>query len=589
VPASTPRSAAITDEIIRGSLVAITDEMKTNLMRTAYNPIIYEALDYTVGLFDARGDTVSIGLGLPMFIKGLSETVKAKIAHWGLDGMRPGDVLLTNDAYVTGSHLNHIVLTVPVFHGGRVVAFASSMAHWIDVGGVLGGRTTDIYSEGLQIPFVKVVKDGVEDTEILSFIELNVRRPELAFGDYRAQIAAIRTGQRRLSALLDRYGAQTVLASIERMYAHSESLARAAVAAVPDGVYSAETLMDDDGITEDPIPIRVTVTVAGDQMTVDLSQISDQVAGYFNSGPAAGRSASQVAFKCLTTPLQMPINEGAFRPLKVVLPPGRVVSAQRPAAMQWWMTIPITVVDTIFKALAEAMPDRVHAAHHADLNIAHISGIDDSGRFFQDLVNIPGGGWGAGRSADGMPATVCINDGDTHNTPVEANEARLPIHVRTYRLRPDSGGAGRQRGGLGVQMITEVLCTARFSAGIERTRSAPWGLDGGHHALPNRVRYSVAGTDVVPPTGKIDATMLSPGDYIDVSSGGGGGYGDPLRRPIELVHRDVLEGYVSVAAARDSYGVAVAEDGTLDRAETDRLRGGSVTNQEQTDEGNSQE
>ncbi len=572
---STPalRSAVITDEIIRGSLVAITDEMKSNLMRTAYNPIIYEALDYTVGLFDIHGDTVSIGLGLPMFIKGLSETVKAKIAFWGLDSLRPGDVLLTNDAYVTGSHLNHIVLTAPVFHGGRVVAFSSSMAHWIDIGGTLGGRTTDIYSEGLQIPFVKVIKEGVEDAEILAFIAMNVRRPELAFGDYRAQIAAIRTGERRLSAMLDRYGLDTVMSSIDRMYAHSEALARSAVAQVPDGVYSAETLMDDDGISDAPIPIRVTVTIRGDRMIVDLSEISPQVSGYFNSGPAAGRSASQVAFKCLTTPLQMPINEGAFRPLEVILPPGRVVSAERPAAMQWWMTIPITVVDTIFKALAPAMPERVHAAHHADLNIAYISGIDHDGRFFQDLVNIPGGGWGAGANADGMPATVCINDGDTHNTPVEANEARLPILVETYGLRPDSGGPGRHRGGLGVQMTTRMLCASRFSAGVERTRSAPWGLDGGAAALPNEVRYSVGNLPVVPPTGKIDATMLSPGDYITIRSGGGGGHGDPRLRPVEQVRSDVIDGYVTPAAARTVYGVAIDDAGQVDPDQTRSLRG----------------
>jgi len=567
------RSAVITDEIIRGSLVAITDEMKSNLMRTAYNPIIYEALDYTVGLFDIHGDTVSIGLGLPMFIKGLSETVKAKIAFWGLDSLRPGDVLLTNDAYVTGSHLNHIVLTAPVFHAGRVVAFSSSMAHWIDIGGTLGGRTTDIYSEGLQIPFVKVIKEGVEDAEILAFIAMNVRRPELAFGDYRAQIAAIRTGERRLSAMLDRYGLDTVMSSIDRMYAHSEALARSAVAQVPDGVYSAETLMDDDGISDAPIPIRVTVTIRGDRMIVDLSEISPQVSGYFNSGPAAGRSASQVAFKCLTTPLQMPINEGAFRPLEVILPPGRVVSAERPAAMQWWMTIPITVVDTIFKALAPAMPERVHAAHHADLNIAYISGIDDDGRFFQDLVNIPGGGWGAGANADGMPATVCINDGDTHNTPVEANEARLPILVETYGLRPDSGGPGRHRGGLGVQMTTRMLCTSRFSAGVERTLSAPWGLDGGGAALPNEVRYSVGNVPVVPPTGKIDATMLSPGDYITIRSGGGGGHGDPRLRPVEQVRSDVIDGYVTPAAARSVYGVAIDDAGQVDPNQTRSLRG----------------
>lgn len=569
---ATPRSEAITDEIIRGSLVAITDEMKTNLMRTAYNPIIYEALDYTVGLFDANGDTVSIGLGLPMFIKGLSETVKAKIRHWGLDSMKPGDVLLTNDAYVTGSHLNHIVLTVPIFHGGEVVAFSSSMAHWIDIGGQIGGTTRDIFQEGLQIPFVKVVKEGTEDSEILAFIAMNVRRPELALGDYRAQLAAIRTGERRLTSMFGRYGAQTVLDSIERMYAHSETLARAAVRAVPDGTYHAETLMDDDGVTGDPIPIRVTVVIEGDSMTVDLRDVSPQVAGYFNSGTAAGRSASQVAFKCLTTPLLMPINEGAFRPLRVLLPPGRVVSAQKPAAMQQWMTIPVTVVDTIFRALSDVMPEQVHAGHHADLNIAHVSGIGPDGRFFQDLLNIPGGGWGAGRHHDGMCATVCINDGDTHNTPVEANEARLPILIDTYRLRPDSGGPGRHRGGLGVEISAEVLCATRFSAGIERTRFAPWGLAGGLDAAPNQVRYTLDGTPVEPGNGKVDATVLAPGDTITVRSGGGGGWGDPRLRPIADVLRDVREGYVTVASARRDYGVIVDTDGELDSAATERAR-----------------
>jgi N-methylhydantoinase B len=233
------------------------------------------------------------------------------------------------------------------------------------------------------------------------------------------------------------------------------------------------------------------------------------------------------------------------------------------------------VVDTIFKALAPAMPERVHAAHHADLNIAHLSGIDDQGRFFQDLVNIPGGGWGAGRHADGMSSTVCINDGDTHNTPIEANEARLPIHVETYRLRDDSGGAGRYRGGLGVEMTTRVRCRSRFSTGIERTRSAPWGLDGGLPAAPNQVRYSVGGRDVVPPTGKVDATTLSPGDYISIRSGGGGGYGNPHERPVEDVRRDVLEGYVSVAVARDAYGVVIGDDGEIDDEATRNLRAGS--------------
>jgi N-methylhydantoinase B len=319
--------------------------------------------------------------------------------------------------------------------------------------------------------------------------------------------------------------------------------------------------MDDDGITGAPIPIEVAVTVDGDRMIVDLSGVSPQVAGYFNSGVAAGKSACQVAFTCLTAPLEMPINAGAFRPLEVVLPPGRVVSAVRPAAMLWWMTIPVTVVDTIIRALAPAMPQRAVAGHHADLNAAVISGVDPDGRFFYDMINLPGGGWGAGAGFDGMPATICINDGDTHNTPVEANEARLPIVVHRYGLRTDSGGPGLHRGGLGVEMVTELRCPARFSCGVERTRHAPWGLSGGRPALPNEVRYTRDGVEVVPETGKVDGVELAAGDVITIRSGGGGGHGDPFTRPVDAVAADVLAGYVSVESARRDYGVRIGPDG----------------------------
>ena len=324
----------VTAEIIRSALVAITDEMKTNLMRTAYNPIIYEALDFTVGLFDRNGNTMSIGLGLPMFIRGLSDAIKAKIAFYGEAGIEPGDILLTNDAYIMGSHLNHLIFTLPIFHDGKLVAFASSMAHWIDIGGTIGGRTQDIYSEGLQIPIVKIFKRGVQDRELTELIRVNVRVPELAMGDLRAQIAAIRTGERRYAALVKKYGLDAVDACVQGLYDMSERKARLAVAAMPDGEYEAESFMDDDGIGDKAIPIKVRVIVAGDQMTIDLTDVSPQVAGYFNSGETAGRSAAQVAFKCLTTPTLYPINDGSFRALTIILPPGRVISALKPSAMQ---------------------------------------------------------------------------------------------------------------------------------------------------------------------------------------------------------------------------------------------------------------
>ena len=239
---------AFTAEVIRSSVVAITDEMKTNLMRTAYNMIIYEAEDFTVGLFDADGNTISIGLGLPMFIRGLSDAIKAKLAHWGKENIHPGDILLTNDPQVMGSHLNHMIFSLPIFHDGELIAFSSSMGHWQDVGGVLGAVTRDIFSEGLQMPFVKIFKAGKQDMELTEIIRSNCRLPHFAMGDFRAQIAAIRTGERRLTRLIERYGAETFKQSIELIFDQSEKLARAAVEKIPDGVYEAESFMDDDGV-----------------------------------------------------------------------------------------------------------------------------------------------------------------------------------------------------------------------------------------------------------------------------------------------------------------------------------------------------
>jgi N-methylhydantoinase B len=570
------RADLVTEEIVRSSLVAITDEMKTNLMRTAYNPIIYEALDFTVGIFDAEGNTVSIGLGLPMFIRGLSDAIKAKLAFYGPDGIHPGDILLTNDAYIMGSHLNHLVFTIPIFERDELVGFASSMAHWQDIGGVLSGTTQDIYSEGLQLPIVKIFKEGKQDRELTDIIRANVRLPELAMGDLRAQVASIQTGERRFHDLTRRYGTETIARSIESIYAHSEAIAREAVSAMPDGVYSAEAFMDDDGVTDDPIPIRVKVEISDDLMTIDLSGVSKQVAGYFNSGRTAGNSAAQVAFKCLTTPTTFPINEGAFRPLNVILPPGRVISALKPAAMRWWMTIPMTVVDTIFRALAPAIPDRVAAGHHADLCFASTFGVNrHSGKFFFGFVTLPGGGWGAKHDGDGVSATVCINDGDTHNAPIEATEARLPVVIEGYKLRPDSGGPGTFRGGLGVEQRVRMLTPAKLNTHFDRTKCAPWGIEGGTEGVPNSIHVVRSdGSEYRPSNGKLDALPLEEGDVYVVSSGGGGGFGDPLLRPADVVATDVRSGYVSRGAAEESYGVVIDADGCVDVEATARRRGG---------------
>ena len=533
--------------------------MKSVLMRTSYNMIIYEALDFTTGLFNRDGDTLSIGLGLPTFIRGMSDVVKAKVAHWGHAGIHPGDILLTNDAYTTGAHLNHLTFSIPVFHQGRIVAFSTCMAHWQDIGGILNGVTTDIFSEGLQIPLVKYHVRGVLNTEMRDLILMNVRRPDRAAGDLEAQLSACRVGVKHFEELLARHGADTVQQAIAAIMDHSEAEARARVRAMPDGVYQAESFMDDDAVDIDqPVPVRVKVTIKGGEMTVDLSDMSPQVTGFFNSG--AGVACAQVAFKCLTLPRDNPINDGSFRPLKVIVPPGTVVSALHPAPMRVWMTYPMTVVDTIFKALAPAIPQHVIAGHHADLVIANVNGIHPrDGKLWIYLGGLIGGGWGAKHDEDGVNVTVCMNDGDTHNGPSEQVENKFPLLVKHYRLREDSGGAGEFRGGLGAECEVVSLAKVNYQTRVDRVNHPPWGLAGGKSALGNRIGMRKKdGSEELFSGGKVNM-RLDTGEAYTLRSGGGGGFGDPKKRARAAVLRDLRLGYVSEGAAKQDYGVVLTD------------------------------
>ncbi len=562
---------AVLTEIVRNGVLAVTEEMKTNLMRTAYNMIIYEALDFTVGLFTAEGETVSIGMGLPSFIRGMANTVKANLGHFGPDGVEPGDILVTNDAYTTGSHLNHFTFSMPVFDQGKLCGWTACMAHWPDVGGTLGGVTTDIYSEGIQIPIMKYQKAGVVNRELVEIIRTNVRIPERAMGDLRAQVIAVTTGERRFLELVRRYGRAEVTAAIRNIMDNSEAAARARTRTIPDGVYEAESFMDDDGFQVGKrVPIKVRVTKRGDEMTIDLSEISPQVQGFFNSGPSTGQSCAQVAYKCLTSPTDYPVNEGSFRSLKVIVPRGTVVSAIKPAAMRWWMTFPMTVVDTVFKALAKAIPERTIAAHHADLLFALVHGISPKdGRFFIASCGPSGGGWGAKFNSDGMSGVVCSNDGDTHNSPCEQLEAKYPILFERFALRADSGGPGRQRGGLGTEQVIRALAPITVDVQADRMHCAPWGIEGGLAGLGNQVTTRIDGKeDLDRDNAKLRNQRLKAGDALILRTGGGGGFGAPLERPAEVVAHDVRQGYVSAAVARTAYGVELRADGEVDIAAT---------------------
>jgi len=576
--AQTVKSDPVITEIVRNGVIAITEEMKSNLMRTAYNMIIYEALDFTVGLFTPKGETISIGLGLPMFIRGMAETIKAKIDHFGPDGIKPGDILLTNDAYLTGSHLNHLTFTMPIFQEDELIGFACCMAHWPDIGGTIDGITTDIYSEGLQLPIVKYQREGVVNEEIVEIIKMNVRLPDRAMGDLRAQITAITTGERRYLELVGRYGKDQVAASISDIMDQSERAARARTLSIPDGVYEAESYMDDDGVSiSDRIQLKVRVTVKGDEMTVDLTDVAAQVQGFYNSGITTGHACSQVAFKCITSPTDYPINDGSFRNLTAIVPPGRVVSAVKPAPMRWWMTFPMTIVDTVFKALTPAIPERAIAGHHADLVCGMLNGINPkTNEFYIAFIGPTGGGWGAKQSQDGVSATVCINDGDTHNSPAEQLETKYPLLIESYSLREDSGGAGEYRGGLGCENTVQARADLMLNAQVDRMHCKPWGLNGGKEAAGNAVVLRANGEwkeDY--PNAKLLTARIKQGDAFAMRSGGGGGFGNAHDRPAETVADDVRQGYVSIESAEHDYGVICDDAGNLDIVATKKARAGT--------------
>ena len=337
--------------------------------------------------------------------------------------------------------------------------------------------------------------------------------------------------------------------------------------------------MDDDGFEiGKKVPIRVRVEKRGDEMTIDLSEVSRQVRGFYNSGVTTGIACAQVAFKCLTTATDYPVNDGSFRNLKVIMPMGRVISAERPYPMRVWMTYPMTVIDTVFKALAPAIPDRAIAGHHADLVFPNIHGIHPAeGKLFIVGIGPLGGGWGAKKNEDGVSVTVCINDGDTHNSPSEQLEAKYPVLVERYSIREDSSGAGRTRGGLGAEMVVQALSPFSLTTCIDRMHCKPWGLEGGGEAAGNSVGIRRNGKwEIDLPNAKVFNVRLSRGDAYMMQSGGGGGFGDPMGRDPELVAEDVREGYVSAAVALNVYRVVLTAGGEVDVAATQARRRGKA-------------
>ncbi|HUK06403.1 MAG TPA: hydantoinase B/oxoprolinase family protein [Stellaceae bacterium] len=548
----------ITVEVVRNAVNAHADEMALALCKSAYNMMIYEVRDYCCGLIDTEGRMISQNRGgLPIFLADLGIAIKDGIDRIGLDGFEPGDIVIMNHGGVCGQHLNNIVIYAPCFHDGKVVAFAASRAHWVDIGGMRVGfgstATTEIYHEGLQFRSLKIYQAGRRNDTLWQIIEDNVRFPEAALGDLRAQIASCQLGIRRYGELVGRYGRATVEDCIRGIWDTAEQDARAFVALIPDGRYEAESFLDNDGRNlETKLRIKVKVIVQGDEMTIDFSELNDQVPGPLNSGYSGGLAAARIAFKALTQP-DAPVNEGCFRPLKLILPEGKLLNARHPAALgQWSVPLP-TVIDTILRALAPALPERIPAGHKGEMGGYSFSGFRerDGKRFL--LMNIIGGGWGGRPREDGEDASVSVCQGDVRNAPVELQEIQYPLVVERHALRPDSGGAGQHRGGLGIELTYRALQKTSVNINFERTKDPPWGLSGGLPAAINKaiiLRRDGREQTVYKGTG----IVLEAGDRVTFLTAGGGGWGDPRARDKAAIERDIALGFISPEAAARDYG-----------------------------------
>ena len=569
-----PQIDPITLEVIRHGIISICDQIDANMTRTAFSPYIYEYKDYAVGFVGANGELLAQSTGgMPVFVAdSVGMAVRDGLEIYGRENLHKGDVVVCNHAAVQGQHLNNTVMYTPVFAGPKgeeLIGFFAVNCHWIDIGGSAIGSvsysSTDIFMEGLQLRSIKLWSKGEPIEEVYRIIENNTRFPLELLGDIEAQLGGCLLGRDLTEAMADKYGTMVFLDALATILDQCEESTRAKIRAIPDGVYQHEAFLDNDGVRDEKIPIRVKVIIAGDEMTVDFSEMSDQVKGCVNSGYyGGGRTCVRVAFKYLIA-TDEPANEGTFRPVKMILPQGKLISAEATAAMGLY-SIPFpTVIDCIIKALEPALPERVTGAHFGTFSSLSFAGKRmDTGAVFK--ANDSGhGGWGACATHDGAGPFRTMAHGDTRLIPIELQESMYPFRVEEFRLRQDSGGAGKWRGGLGFEKQYVLLAPAELWANFDRIGCPAWGVQGAKEGKSGQVLIYKNGNSESELLYKTENRPLKTGDRVRMATGGGGGYGDPRDRPVELVQRDVVRGFVSLESARDDYGVVFDASGKAHR------------------------
>ncbi|PLT33089.1 hydantoinase B/oxoprolinase family protein [Bacillus sp. V5-8f] len=548
-------------EIVKDSLIAIGEEMFIALARTSMSPIIYETLDYASGLLDSKGQLLTQGNGVTGFIGMLSFMVRTTIDKFG-DQLKPGDIIIINDPYGGGgSHLSDVGLVMPIFHDGEIVAFSANKAHWTEVGGKDPGSfsndATEIFQEGLQFPCVKLFSEGTVNDSLIDIIRSNVRFPDLSLGDLWAQVAALRTGDKRVKELCDKYGKEVLKDSVNHLLDHGEQIARKELAKLPKGIFEAEDFIDDDGFKNGPFKIKVKVTITVEKFIADFRGSSPQVPGPINCSYTALVSAVRAIFLAITNPTQ-DANDGVFRLLEVITDERSVLSAERPAPVSIYWESMFGGADLIWKALAPVMPDRLSAGHLLSVCSVVLSGLhqDTNSPFL--IVEPSVGGWGAAEGQDGARGQFCFGDGETYNVPVEVAETRYGVMIDEYSLRTDGAGAGEYIGGAGViRSYRAMTDNQTVSATFGRNQFMPWGVGDANEGSANEFIIEKANGEVDGPFGIYPRYPLNRGDVVKLMTATGGGYGHPFDRPAEKVALDAKNGYITIEQAKMDYGVLV--------------------------------
>lgn len=544
----------VTFDIIQNGLEAVADEMFAAQRKTSMSAIIYEVLDLGTGICDAQGEIAASGAGIPAFVGVLDKAVKRMIEKHPVETIRPGDLFASNDPYWGGvTHLNDMILAMPVFADGRIVAWTANIAHWNDVGGNVPGsmssEATEIYQEGIRIPAVKLIDAGVPNQAVFDILYVNTRLPDFLRGDLWAGIAGVRIGERRILEMIEKYGADTFSAAIADFMDLGERRARAALATIRNGIYPFEEEQDNGDIH------KVVIEITDDAFIIDLRDNPDQK-GSSNSSREGVEISAQLAFKAFTD-TQAPGNGGFFRPLQLLTRPGSVFHVVEPGALGYYSEVEIRVFDLILRCLAHHFPGVLPAGNFASICGTVIGGKHpDTGRHYT-IVEPQLGGWGAQQGRDGNSAIFSGFHGDTFNCPAEVAEARYGLNVDELALNTDKGGDGAWRGGKGISVRYRVRADDNFlSVGYTRSRIPPWGQNGGNDGSPNYV-------EVLRPGKKTERyafatnVQLSKDDVVHVVTGVGGGFGQPVDRSEAAVRRDVKNGYIDAETAAKVYNVTI--------------------------------